>query len=53
MTATDLLQTAQADIARAIATLHRYAMETDNPKHGAVEAADYLDAARAALAGDA
>lgn len=49
----DLLQTAQADIARAIATLHRYALETDNPDHGAVEAADHLDAACAALAGDA
>ena len=49
----DLLQSAQADIARAIAILRRYAMETDNPDHGAVEAADHLDAARAALAGDA
>ncbi len=46
----DPLQSAQADIARAIATLHRYALETDNPEHGAVEAADHLDAARAALA---
>lgn len=49
----DPLQTVRADIDRAIATLDRYALETDNPEHGAVEAADHLDAARAALAGDA
>jgi len=30
----DPLQSAQADIARAIATLHRYALETDIPETG-------------------
>lgn len=49
----DLLQTARADIDRAIATLHRLALDTDAPELGVVEAADHLDAARAALAGEA
>ena len=49
MTAADLLQMALADIDRARDCLHRYALGTDAPAHGAVEAADHLDAARAAL----
>lgn len=52
MIATDLLQTALADIEHARECLHRYAMDTDNPAHGAVEAADHLDAAHAALGGE-
>lgn len=53
MTATDLLQSALADIQRALSRLNQYALDTDNPEHGAIEAADHLDAARAALAGEA
>jgi len=53
MTGIDLLQTVRADIDRALTTLHRMALDTDAPALGVVEAADYLDAARAALAGDA
>nr|MDQ3040718.1 hypothetical protein [Pseudomonadota bacterium] len=37
----------------ARAQLDRYAVATDAPAWGAVEAADLLDAARAALAGEA
>lgn len=52
MESIDLLQCARADIERAIATLHRYAQDTDTPAHGVVECADHLDAARAALDGE-
>lgn len=52
MDTTDLLQTARADVERAIATLHRLALDTDTPALGIVEAADLLDAARAALGGE-
>lgn len=52
MTSPDLLQTVRADIERAIATLHRMALDTDVPALGIVEAADLLDAARAALGGE-
>ena len=53
MTATDLLQSALADIDRALSRLSHYALNTDNPEHGAIEAANHLDAAREALAGAA
>jgi hypothetical protein len=51
MTTPDLLQFALANFERAIAMLHRHALDTDAPEHGAVEAADLLDAARDALDG--
>ena len=41
------------DVARARERLSRYARETDDPASGIVEAADLLDAARAALCGGA
>lgn len=47
-----LLQSTQADIDRASATLHRLALDTDAPAPGVVEAADLLDAARDALDGE-
>lgn len=47
----DLLQSAKADIERAMSALNRYALNTDTPHHGVVDAADLLDAARAALDG--
>ncbi len=44
-----LLALAATDAARG--QLDRYAMATDDPRCGVVEAADLLDAARAAMAG--
>lgn len=46
---TRLLALAAIDSARS--TLNDYARETDTPEPGIVEAADYLDHARDALAG--
>ncbi len=46
-----ILALTATDAARA--QLDRYAMATDAPVGGVVEAADLLDAARAALAGEA
>lgn len=44
-----LLAQVATDAARA--QLDRYALETDTPAHGVVEASDLLDAARAAMVG--
>lgn len=51
MTASDLLQTAAADLERVRDLLQRYANKTDTPPLGVVEAADLVDAARDALNG--